>query len=125
VVEPYEVYSVHQDAMAPMALQELTEVSGESRYRDAALGGVEWIFGRNELGREMLDRKAGILYRSIRRRRGFDRALLYANTAGALAGRAPFADRRWAIEVNPTDRPYHLGWILEAWAGRAPAPSAS
>ena len=125
VVEPYEVYSVHQDAMAPMALQELTEVSGEARYRDAALGGVEWIFGQNELGREMLDREAGILYRSIRRRRGFDRALLYANTAGALAGRAPFADKRWAIEVNPTDRPYHLGWVLEAWAGRAPAPGAS
>ena len=125
VVEPYEVYSVHQDAMAPMALQELTEVSGDARYRDAALGGVEWIFGRNELRREMLDHKAGILYRSIRRRRGFDRALLYANTAGALAGRAPFADKRWAIEVNPTDRPYHLGWVLEAWAGREPTATSS
>ena len=40
VVEPYEIYSVHQDAMAPMALLELTEASGEARYRDAALGGA-------------------------------------------------------------------------------------
>jgi hypothetical protein len=120
VVEPYEVYSVHQDGMAPMALLELSDLSGEQRYRDAALAGVEWVFGRNDLGREMLDRDAGILYRSIRRRRGFDRALLYANTAGALAGRAPFATRRWGIEVNPTDRPYHLAWVLEAWAGREP-----
>ncbi len=118
VVEPYEVYSVHQDAMAPMALTELSEVSGEGCYRQAGIRGLDWIFGRNDLGREMLDREAGILYRSIRRRRGLDRALLYANTIGALAGRAPFSETRGPLEVNPTDRPYHLGWILEAWAGR-------
>lgn len=118
VVEPYEVYSVHQDAMAPMALLELTAVSGDQRYRDAAMHGLEWIFGRNDLDRPMLDREAGILYRSVRRRRGLDRALLYANTIGALAGRAPFAGARGPLEVNPTDRPYHLGWVLEAWAGR-------
>jgi hypothetical protein len=121
VVEPYELYSVHQDGMAPMALLELSEVSGEPRYREAALRGVEWIFGRNDLGRTLLDRDAGILYRSIRRRRGFDRGLLYLNTAGAMAGGAPFAAKRWGIEVNPTDRPYHLGWVLEAWSGREPA----
>jgi hypothetical protein len=121
VVEPYEVYSVHQDAMAPMALLELSEASGDARYREAALHGLEWVFGRNELGREMLDREIGILYRSIRRRRGLDRALLYANTAGAHLGRAPFAGFRGPLEVNPTDRPYHLGWVLEAWAGREPA----
>lgn len=119
VVEPYEIYSVHQDAMAPMALLELSQVSGESRYRDAALRGLAWIFGANELGRSMLDHDAGILHRSIRRRRPLDRAFLYANTAGAAAlGRAPFARARGGLEVNPTDRPYHLGWILEAWAGR-------
>ena len=119
VVEPYEVYAVHQDAMAPMAMLELSEVSGEERFRDAALRGLDWVFGRNALGRSMLDRDAGILYRSIRRRRPFDRLALYANTAGAVAvARAPFAGRGRALEVNPTDRPYHLGWVLEAWAGR-------
>ena len=125
VVEPYELYSVHQDAMAPMALQELGEVSGQARYQEAALRGLDWVFGRNDLGREMLDRDAGILYRSIRRRPGFDRALLYANTAGALAGTALFAGTRGPLEVNRTDRPYHLGWVLEAWAGRAPAATSS
>ena len=53
--------------MAPMALLELSEVTGEPRYRDAAIRGLDWIFGQNDLGREMLDRDAGILYRSIRR----------------------------------------------------------
>lgn len=120
VVEPYEVYSVHQDAMAPMAMLELSEVSGDERYRDAALRGLDWVFGANELGRPMFDRDAGILYRSIRRRRGLDRGLLYANTALALAGRAGIAQSGGGLEINPTDRPYHLGWVLEAWAGREP-----
>ena len=123
VVEPYEIYSVHQDAMAPMALLALSDMTGDQRYAGAALRGLDWVFGSNDLGREMLDRETGILYRSIRRRRGLDRALLYANTAGALAGRAPFAKTRGPVELNPTDRPYHLGWVLEAWAGREPATS--
>lgn len=119
VVEPYEIYSVHQDAMAPMALLTLTEVSGERRFREAALRGLQWIFGPNDLNRPMLDRETGILHRSIRRRKPLDRALLYANTAGALAtGRAPFAGSQAGLELNPTDRPYHLGWVLEAWSGR-------
>ena len=124
VVEPYEVYSVHQDAMAPMALQELSAVAGDERYRDAALAGVEWVFGRNELGREMLDREARILYRSIRRRAGLDRAALYANAALAAIGRSGVAQGGGGLELNPTDRPYHLGWVLEAWAGREPASAA-
>ena len=120
IVEPYEVYSVHQDAMAPMAMNELTEVTGDARYREAAIGGLDWVFGRNDLGRPMLDPEAGILYRSIRRGRGLDRALLYANTALAAVGRGGVAQSGGGLEVNPTDRPYHLGWILEAWAGREP-----
>jgi len=69
----------------------------------------------------MLDRNAGVLYRSIRRRSGLDRAALYANTALAAIGRAGIAQRGGGLEVNRTDRPYHLGWVLEAWAGREPA----
>jgi hypothetical protein len=121
VVEPYEIYSVHQDAMAPMAMLELSEVTGDPRYREAAVQGLEWVFGRNDLGRPMLDSEAGILYRSIRRKRGWDRGALYANTATSALRRPALAGTKGPLEVNPTDRPYHLGWILEAWAGRDPA----
>ena len=120
VVEPFELYSVHQDAMAPMAFCELTEVTGDGKYREAAMRGLDWVFGHNDLGRDMLDREEGVLYRSIRRKPGFDRALLYANTATSSLGRAALSGLRGPLEVNPTDRPYHLGWILEAWAGREP-----
>lgn len=121
VVEPYEIYSVHQDGMAPMALLDLAERTGEDRYRDAALRGMRWIFGGNELNAPMLDRERGILYRSIRRRTPFDRAALYANTAASrVLGRPALGRARASLELNPTDRPYHLGWVLEAWAGREP-----
>jgi hypothetical protein len=118
VVEPYPIYSVHQDGMAPIALLELYEATGEERYRAAAARGVEWIYEQNELQRSMLDTGRRIVYRSIRRRSPWDRALLYANTAAALAGLSQRANWRGSLELNRTDRPYHLGWVLEAWCGR-------
>jgi hypothetical protein len=118
VVERYEVYSVHQDAMAPMGLLALAEATGERRYADAAVRGLDWVYGRNELGVQMLDEGVAMLYRSIRRRRPLDRLAIYANTAGSLlAGFTPVT-MAGPVEVNRTDRPYHLGWVLEAWCGR-------
>lgn len=118
VVERYEVYSVHQDAMAPMALLALTEATGEPAYAAAAAHGLGWVYGRNELGARMLDEEAGMLYRSIRRRRPLDRLAIYANTAGSLAAGVTPASAAGPVEINRTDRPYHLGWVLEAWCGR-------
>lgn len=118
VVEPYEVYSVHQHAMAPMGLLELAEASGERRYAEAAVHGLGWIHGRNELGLEMVDEAEQLVYRSIRRRRPFDRLALYGATgASLLAGRrVPLPGK--GLELNATCRPYELGWLLEAWSGR-------
>ena len=118
VVEPYEVYSVHQDAMVPMTFFELSQLSGEPRFREAALRGFEWMFGNNDLGAQMLDREAGIVHRSIRRKRPFDRAALYANTATAALGASALSRLKGPLELNRTDRPYHLGWLLEAWTNR-------
>jgi hypothetical protein len=119
VVEPYELYSVHQDAMAPIALDALSQLTGERSYEDAARRGMAWIWGGNDLGVEMLDREAGLLHRSIRRRRPLDRLALYANTVTAAIARPALACFRGPLELNATDRPYHLGWVLEAWCGRA------
>jgi hypothetical protein len=125
VVEPFEVYATHQDGMAPMALLALSEAGGDSRYRDAALSGLDWIWGRNELSTPMLDRGEGMLYRSIMRRPPLDRVVLYANTLGSYGGWPPLARTRGPLVVNRTDRPYHLGWILEAWCGREPGVSTT
>jgi hypothetical protein len=118
VVERYEIYSVHQDAMAPMALFELSEACGNERYAEAAVRGLDWIHGANELGADMVDRERKLVLRSIRRRRGFDRAWLAAKTAGSLLHVPDRSSTARYTELNPTDRPYHLGWVLEAWCGR-------
>jgi hypothetical protein len=121
VVERYEIYSVHQDAMAPMAMFELSAVSRDDRYRAAAARGLDWIHGRNELGADMVDRANQIVSRSIRRRRGPDRLWLGVKTGASLAGLPTPGSTARLTEINPTDRPYHFGWVLEAWCGREDA----
>lgn len=118
VVERYEVYSVHQDAMAPMALLELWEVCQAPRLIAAVARGLSWIYGGNELGADMVDRSNGLVLRSIRRKRGHDRLWAGARTAASLAGLRTGGRLARQIELNPTDRPYHFGWVLEAWCGR-------
>ncbi len=117
VVERYEVYSVHQDAMAPMAFFALADAAGERSYATEAARSLRWCFGQNELGVCFYDVCNRFAHRSIRRRGTADRFGLYGNTAASLAGiswRVDLGER----EVNQTCRPYHLGWIMEAWAGR-------
>ncbi len=118
IVESYPLYSVNQDALAPMAMHGLSEATGDERYRAAAVYGLDWVWGRNELEAQMLDGETGMLYRSIRRRERLDRAYLYGRTAVSYMRPPKLKDARKTLEVNRTGRPDHLGWILEAWAGR-------
>ena len=118
VVEHYEIYSVHQDAMAPMALLELWEICRDPRLTDAVARSLSWIHGGNELGMNMIDRADGLVLRSIRRKPGHDRFWAGAKTAASLAGLSARAATARLTEANPTDRPYHFGWVLEAWCGR-------
>jgi hypothetical protein len=121
IVEPYEIYSVHQDSMAPMAMHSLSAATEDPRYRAAAVYGLDWVWGHNELGTQMLDPNVGMLYRSIRRRKGTDRAALYGRTAASYVRAQKPKEAPRGLEINRTDRPYHLGWILEAWAGKEDA----
>ena len=67
VVSVYPVYSVHQDAMAPMALIRVGRLSGED-FTPAISRGISWVLGKNELGESMVDPGRGVIWRSIRRR---------------------------------------------------------
>ena len=101
VVERYEIYSVHQDAMAPMALLELWEVCREPRFTDAVARSLAWIHGDNELGVDMVDRANGLVLRSIRRKPGHDRLWAGAKTAASLAG----LSTRGATGASDRDQP--------------------
>jgi hypothetical protein len=118
VVEPYELYSVHQDAMAMIGMHGLTEATGEPGYRERAVLGLDWNYGQNELGVEMFDPQAGMIYRSIRRKQRFARARQARNALATYMRAKPRLASPEELELNRTMRPYHLGWLLEAWAGR-------
>ncbi len=118
VVEPYELYSIHQDSMAMMGLHNLSLASGEESFRAAAVRGLDWNYGHNELGAEMFEPEIGMIHRSIRRRRRFARAGQARNAAATYAHATPKPAPAKRLEVNRSMRPYHLGWILEAWAGK-------
>jgi len=120
VVEPFEIYSVHQDGMAPMAFHELSEATG---FEASAIveRGLRWMDKGNALTEDMIDSKSGLIYRSIRRKAPGDRLWLYARTACSSMGLTlSQRARQQSLEVNRTCRPYHLGWVLEAWCDRKP-----
>ena len=117
VVEEYQVYSVHQDAMAPMAYFALADATGDRADARSGAEGLPWCFGANELDFQFYDAEMRFAHRAIRRAGWADRAELWINTGAGLAG----VSRRAKVgkpEINTTCRPYHLGWVMEAWAGR-------
>jgi len=123
VTERYPVYSVHQDGMAPMALRGLRQATG--RNIEATLArSMSWL-RTNQLGVPMADEAAGVIYRGVRRRFPLNRAFMYAGHLAALATLPGPGEQPWALRLNATCRPYHLGWVLYAWAERAPSVTGS
>ena len=128
VVEPYELYSVHQDSMAMIGMHGLSEATGEPRYRDVAVRSIDWNYGDNELGVQMFDREAEMIYRSIRRHQRFHRAAQARNAAAAYfraaaAGRARGAgDQRQHAPVPPRVDPRGLGGARAGPRGRHLSP---
>ena len=118
ICEEYPIFSVHQDAMAPMAILAADKVSGADHTKNIELG-MRWLWGQNELKENLIVPEKGIIWRDIERRElpKFSRfarsacCVLQADKLHRLLGK-PI----WGFKVNPECRPYHLGWILYAWA---------
>jgi len=112
-VGKYPVYSVHQDGMAPLALFALVEAAGldldEPIYR-----GLRWIWGDNELGVNLCDDQDAVIWRCVRpaRYRKYSSEMLALLHIPASVG---------PLHVLYESRPYHLGWLLYAFAGRGNA----
>jgi hypothetical protein len=123
IVEGYPIYSVHQDGMAFMALLPV-EALGAGAYRAPLALGLDWLSDRNELSTDMVRRDPPFVFRAIQRV-GSDADAMFgisrANLARVVArSLRPGADRTVAgpdeLEVLRECRPYHLGWLLHAFA---------
>lgn len=118
VCEEYPVFSVHQHAMAPMAILIADEVNNSDHTKQLELG-MCWLFGNNELGQNLVCPEEGIIWRDIERKEPFKMSRLFR---GASCVFSLERTHRWlktsplGYKVNYECRPYELGWILYAWA---------
>ena len=126
VVERYPVYAVHQDAMAPMALSALAQVSGED-HNEAIQRGLHWLMNPPELTESLVDLQAGVIWRKVARR---EPGKLCRSMQAAACGLFP-ALRLPGLnvlfppkKVDFESRPYHMGWLLYAWPGPPKGPSS-
>jgi hypothetical protein len=117
VVEGYPVYSVHQHAMAPMALFELAEAGG-NLHMDAVCRGLRWLSDPPEVAEPMLLEDPPITWRKVGRGdpRKLVRGLRATATSVRASARLAVLDRLFpARQVDHECRPYELGWLLFGW----------
>ncbi len=121
VVEGYPVYSVHQHAMAPMALLDLTDAGGP-QYRENIERGLRWLTEPAELrgrpGEEMLLDDQGLTWRKIYRGdpRKVVRAVQGATTRAVRNMHVPGLNLVYPpSKVDRECRPYEFGWLLFTW----------
>ncbi|NIR32796.1 MAG: hypothetical protein GWN84_26560 [Gammaproteobacteria bacterium] len=117
VVEGYPVYSVHQDAMAPMALFALADASG-SDFDGNVERGLRWIYRAAEMSAPLVDEERSVVWRKVGRAEP-GKLVRYAQALTSRAHprwRLPAADRLFPPRrIDFECRPYHLGWLLYAW----------
>ncbi|PST27150.1 hypothetical protein C7U60_02360 [Mesorhizobium plurifarium] len=111
VAEGYPVYSVHQHAMAPMALMTL-RAAGGSDHAAAIARSHSWL-ERNELDLDVVDPQTPAIWRDIERSE--PPVVSLGSKMLELAGHrrdseAPAA----ALRLNREIRPYEWGWCLYA-----------
>ncbi len=113
VVSRYPVYSVHQHAMGPMMLF----AAGEAADRDFSepiYKGLAWIHGNNEMRRDFVEPSLGLVWRSIY----LDSMDAHIDAAFRFLRLRSSTAKARQLNVRYECRPYELGWLLYAFAGR-------
>ena len=126
VLDPYEVYSVHQHGMGPALLHHAVR-HGIPGAREAIKKGVDWIFGANEMGVSMLVPSLQLIHRSQARRgvQGTREMRLLRAASCALTGRSGSPAGKAALHLTREMRSYEFGWLLWSFGGRADYPDVT
>jgi hypothetical protein len=117
VAEGYPVYSVHQHAMAPMALLELREAGGRDFF-NCIINGLRWLDHRPETQDALIVPDKGVVWRKVARREPnkFVRKAAAAGTALWSGFRLPAVDALFPPHhIDRECRPYEFGLMLYAW----------
>lgn len=119
VVEGYPVYSVHQHAMAPMALLELREAGG-SDFSKHIISGLRWLEAHPEVREALIVPEKGVVWRKVARREPnkLVRKLAAGGTALMPGFQLPALDALFPPAlIDHECRPYEFGLLLYAWLG--------
>jgi hypothetical protein len=111
VSSKYNVYSVHQQGMAPMALIAVEEATGQN-FQEPIYKGLRWIAGANELGEDMRDMSQNLIWRCIYPQQKYGK---YVNVLRSLMGISAGTPSSSDLRILYEDRPYELGWLLYAF----------
>lgn len=125
VVEPYPVYAVHQDAMAPMALRAVARASGTT-FDPAIQRGLSWLTWSPEIHGSLIDPAQRVIWRKVARHEVGQCARRLQTLASRVHGRLRLPGLGYVCSPGRIDwetRPYHMGWILYAWPSRVRVPA--
>ncbi|WP_246200462.1 hypothetical protein [Shinella kummerowiae] len=117
VAEGYPVYSVHQHAMAPMALLELREAGGRDFF-NCITNGLRWLDDHPETRDVLIVPDKGVVWRKVARREPnkFVRKAAAAGTALWSSFKLPAANVLFPPRrIDRECRPYEFGLMLYAW----------
>jgi hypothetical protein len=118
VVDYYQIYSVHQDSMAMLFLFPALDL-GVPGASEAIERSYRWLFGINELKEPIIMSQPFFVFRSIKRKEGWEREKRYARAVLRSITRTKARQTKpYLLEINKECRSYHIGWILYAWSGR-------
>ena len=117
-IDPYPVFSVHQDSMSMLFLLPALDRGIEGVERAIELS-LAWLTGKNELGLPIVVPQPFFVFRSFERRARFHKPDRYARTLWqTLLGTSSDYLGPEKLRVNRECRSYHLGWMLFVWSGR-------
>ena len=112
IISKYPVYSVHQDAMAPLALYAIQKASGLN-FETYIQNGLNWIEHNNCLNVNMIDIKNNAIWRRIAPTNNY-RKIKYILSLFGIKTNKDYKK----VEILYECWSYHLGWILYSLSGR-------
>ena len=113
IASMYPVFSVHQEAMGPMALFPLGEATGQD-FTQNIYRGLEWISDANETGKDMRNFSENLVWRNVHPL--FEFSMKIDVIMSHLRIYRDASKRRMGVLYEC--RPYELGWLLYAFSSR-------
>ena len=127
VIERFPVYSVHQHAMAPMALFDLAAAGGTD-HQDSVELGLRWLDSHPESEERLVSERFALIWRKVGRHepRKAARSIAAVTTSLHAGWTLPAVDTLFPVgRVDKECRPYELGWLLYAWLRSAPTRASA